>query len=187
MLTFAPVSALGSFRVLAAKAWPEDSQCRSVRAIWAALKPFVGRSSVSVSRWQPCSIRNFVTLICACCHGLTGCLGFVAQDVKNLQLQKIVSMVEALQEHGPRIFDWTIVALTHSTTSNFDGPFTLWDGNHRAVAVFGYFTLLQEAERDGVSSSARANDLPHVRLYIGQSETIHRGHKGTFYCPKEGL
>jgi len=44
-----------------------------------------------------------------------------AQAVENLQLRKIVEMVRALQEGGPRILDWTIVVLTHSADPNFEG------------------------------------------------------------------
>jgi hypothetical protein len=73
------------------------------------------------------------------------------------------------------------------------GPYTLWDGNHRAVALFGYFDVLRDKAAAGAGGGAgdavaAANALAamskhhHVRLYVGQSKTIWTGHKGSFYC-----
>ena len=74
---------------------------------------------------------------------------------------------------------------------NTTGPYTLWDGNHRAAALYGYFRMLERRHVEGPSaatlSDLHALDNAHVRLYVGQSQTIWRGHKGTFYCPTEGL
>jgi len=73
------------------------------------------------------------------------------------------------------------------------GPFTLWDGNHRAVALLGYYDLIREEFAKVGSHDARVAaafeeiERHSVRLFVGQSRTVRHGHKGTFYCPTEGL
>ena len=117
----------------------------------------------------------------------------IIQNVQNLQLRKIVEMVINLDRNDEQIFDWTVVVITHGTGTQFTGPFTLWDGNHRAVALYGYYDLLLDriASADTETQTAKARDAMErlmsnsVRLFVGQSTTIHSGHKGSFYCISE--
>ena len=117
--------------------------------------------------------------------------------------RKIADLVNALERHAqsqaqrpmngkgsksPLAIDRTIVAIAASA----DGTRTLWDGNHRAIALYGFLSRrlageqnacphFQTARGSGCARSAPSS-IPSADLLLGVDPGLLQPHKGSFFC-----
>ena len=85
--------------------------------------------------------------------------------------------------------DRTIVAITASAADTG----TLWDGNHRAIALYGFLSRKMAEKNDsrpcchtmhGSDCSTQPPvSIPSVDLLLGVDSGLRKQHKGSFFCP----
>ena len=85
--------------------------------------------------------------------------------------------------------DRTIVAITASAADTG----TLWDGNHRAIALYGFLSRKMAEKNDSRScchtmhgsdcSAQPTASIPSVDLLLGVDSGLRKQHKGSFFCP----
>jgi hypothetical protein len=119
---------------------------------------------------------------------------------------------EPLPRHTNKV--WGQIRNMHTTdvcltvvSHSFEGPFTLWDGNHRALSLFTIYELLR------ARAAATTNDPPlaqalgqlidmanltsffgvgtletkrfgeiQIQTLVGISDRFRNPHRGSFYC-----
>ncbi|KAH7476649.1 uncharacterized protein KRP23_7330 [Phytophthora ramorum] len=141
---------LGSSRLPLLAHLPADSQWYKAMLELGHVKAFrVLKENTWGQQLPPCSTVGEAAVLLS------------SQDLAMSEQGSLRDHVRQLQ-HRVDHFNHTVVVVGASV----DGPFTIWDGNHRAIAL----ALTQP-------------DNHLLLVYIGISSQFASPHRGSFYCP----
>jgi hypothetical protein len=85
---------------------------------------------------------------------------FISKATSNAANGSHTALIHRLRD-AKTSFDKVIVAVGAS----INGPFTIWDGNHRAIALI-----------------SQAQEKKPIKVYIGLSQAFLTPYRGSFYC-----